>query len=202
MATPTIHPALREVIEQLRHSSGPRVSRARLEAAAWIAQRLRDAGCEAEVEAAEYHDGYAKPIGTLAAVTALAGLLRSSREAGSPGVCCRAGGRGDRRRRRQHPQALPAQLSRPRPTQNVVAVTGDARADDARRYGPPRRGLHRVIFDARFQAWLAHEFPGIVERLDTSFPLWWIVLAGPGAVALGAALKRRSLIALGTGSPP
>ncbi len=36
-----------------------------------------------------------------------------------------------------------------------------------------------LIFDDRFQAWLAHEFPGIVERLDTSFPLWWLVLAGP-----------------------
>ena len=89
-------------------------------------------------------------------------------------------------------------LTKPLPTQNVVAVTGDRDADrtlvvlahhDAARTG--------MIFDPRFQAWLAHEFPGLIERLDTSFPLWWLVLAGPASVTLGAALRRRWLTAAG-----
>jgi len=35
------------------------------------------------------------------------------------------------------------------------------------------------------------------ERVDTSVPLWWLVLAGPVAIALGAARKRKSLIGMG-----
>jgi hypothetical protein len=53
------------------------------------------------------------------------------------------------------------------------------------------------IFDPRLQAQLAHQLPGIVERFDTSFPLWWLVLAGPGAVTLGGVRRRRWLSALG-----
>ena len=90
-------------------------------------------------------------------------------------------------------------LTLPRPTQNVVALTGDVAAERTlvvmAHHDAASTGL---IFDDRFQAWLAHEFPGIVERLDTSFPLWWMVLAGPSAVTLGAARRRRGLVALGT----
>lgn len=199
-ATLTIHPALREVIERLAQLERRPGSPGEAEAAAWIAQRLRDAGADAAVEAAQYHDGYAKPIGTLAAITALAGiaaLRRRGRLVGG-GIAALAGlaiadDVANTRR------IFRRRLSRPLPTQNVVAVTGDRDAGrtlvvlahhDAASTG--------FIFDARFQAWLAHEFPGLVERLDTSFPLWWLVLAGPASVALGATLRRRSLAALGT----
>src|SRR5207253_355829 len=40
-------------------------------------------------------------------------------------------------------------------------------------------------------------FPGIIERIDTSLPLWWLVLAAPGMVAVGAARKRRAMARLG-----
>ena len=79
-----------------------------------------------------------------------------------------------------------------------MAVSGDPDADRTllvlAHHDSASTGM---IFDPRFQAWLAHEFPGLVERLDTSFPLWWLVLAGPAAVTLGAALGRRSLTAVG-----
>jgi hypothetical protein len=208
MVAPTIHPALHEVIEQLAPLERAPGSLGEAQAADWIAQRLRAAGCDANVEPAEYHDGYTRPIGTLAAITAAAGLLAT-----------RGSGRGRARRRGRMAGGVLAalagaaiaddvanthrvfrrQLTKPLPTQNVVAITGDRDADrtlvvmahhDAASTG--------VIFDARFQAWLAHEFPGLVERLDTSFPLWWLVLAGPAAITTGAALKRRSLTALGT----
>lgn len=200
MAPPTIHPALREVIERLARLERPPGSAGEAEAAAWIAERLRDAGCEAEVEPATYHDGYAKPIGMLAAISTLAGLVALRRRgrlvggvlAGLAGVAIADDVANTHRLFRRR-------LTKPLPTQNVVAITGDRDAErtlvvlahhDAASTG--------FIFDSRFQAWLAHEFPGLVERLDTSFPLWWLVLAGPASVALGAALKRRTLTALGT----
>jgi hypothetical protein len=200
MVSPTIHPALREVIEQLAPLERAPGSAGEAEAAAWIAQRLRDAGCQAEVEPAEYHDGYAKPIGTLAAITTLAGLValkRRGRLAG--GLTAALAGAAIADDVANTHRIFRRRLTRPRPTQNVVGTAGDPDAErtlvvmahhDAASTG--------MIFDPRFQAWLAHEFPGLVERLDTSFPLWWLVLAGPASVALGATLTRRSLTALGT----
>jgi hypothetical protein len=200
MAAPTIHPALREVIEQLAPLERGPGSPGEAQAAAWLAQRLRAAGCDADVEAAEYHDGYAKPIGTLAAITALAGVLalrRRGRLAGGLLAALAGAAIADdvanthRVFRRRFTPALP--------TQNVVAITGDRDADRTlvvlAHHDAASTGL---IFDPHFQAWLAHEFPGLVERLDTSFPLWWLVLAGPAGVTLGAALRRRSLIAAGS----
>ncbi len=200
MALPTIHPALKEVIEHLAQFERSPGSAGEAQAADWIAARLRDAGCEAEVEPAEYHEGYAKPIGTLAAITTLAGVLalnRRGRLAG--GLLAALAGAAIADDVANTHRVFRRRLTRPLPTQNVVAVTGDRGAErtlvvlahhDAASTG--------FIFDARFQAWLAHEFPGLVERLDTSFPLWWLVLAGPASVALGAALMRRPLTAVGT----
>jgi hypothetical protein len=200
VAPPTIHPALPEVIERLAALERPPGSPGEAEAAAWIAERLRAAGCQAEVEAAEYHDGYAKPIGTLTGLATLAGataLSRRGRLAG--GVLAALAGAGIADDVANTHRVFRRRLTRARPTQNVVAIAGDPAAErtlvvlahhDAASTG--------VIFDPRFQAWLAHEFPGLVERLDTSFPLWWLVLAGPSAVALGAALRRRTLVGLGT----
>jgi hypothetical protein len=200
MAAPTIHPALREVIEQLAPLQRAPGSAGEAQAAEWIAQRLRDAGCETEVEPAQYHDGYAKPIGTLAAITAIGGLLamrRRGRLAG--GALAALAGAAIADDVANTHRVFRRRLTRPLPTQNVVGIAGDRDAErtlvilahhDAASTG--------MIFDPRFQAWLAHEFPGLVERLDTSFPLWWLVLAGPASVALGAGLRRRSLTALGT----
>lgn len=198
MATPPIHPALREVIERLAPLERRAGSPGEAQAAAWIAQRLRAAGCEAEVEQAEYHDGYTKLIGGLAATAALSGIAAMSRRGRLPGGVTAALAGAAIADDVANTHRIVRRLTRPLPTQNVIAIAGDRRADrtlvvmahhDAAPTG--------VIFDARFQAWLAHEFPGLVERLDTSFPLWWLVLAGPGAVALGAARRNRALIALG-----
>ncbi|HET9094518.1 MAG TPA: M28 family peptidase [Solirubrobacteraceae bacterium] len=200
MSANPVHPALREVIERLAALPRAPGSVGEAEAAEWIATRLQAAGCDAQVEPAEYHDGYAKPIGALAALATLGGLMalgRRGRLAG--GVLAALAGAGIADDVANTHRVVRRRLTRPRPTQNVVAITGDRAADrtlvvlahhDAATTG--------VIFDPRFQAWLAHEFPGLVERLDTSFPLWWLVLAGPGAIGLGAATRSRPLIALGT----
>ena len=54
-----------------------------------------------------------------------------------------------------------------------------------------------AIFDDRVQAWLGERFPGILERIDTSLPLWWWLLGAPALTALGAARGRRGMIAAG-----
>jgi Zn-dependent M28 family amino/carboxypeptidase len=200
MSAPAIHPALREVIERLAPLERSPGSPGEAQAAEWIAQRLGAAGCDAHVEPAEYHDGYARPIGALTAITTLAGLLalrRHGRLAG--GLAAALAGAAIADDIANIRRVFRRRLTQPRPTQNVVAVTGDRDAERTlvvmAHHDAASTGL---IFDDRFQAWLAHEFPGIVERLDTSFPLWWMVLAGPCAVTVGATRRRRGLIALGT----
>jgi Zn-dependent M28 family amino/carboxypeptidase len=53
------------------------------------------------------------------------------------------------------------------------------------------------IFDDSVQRWLGERFPGILERIDTSVPLWWTLLSAPTLVALGSVRGRRGLIAAG-----
>ncbi len=83
-------------------------------------------------------------------------------------------------------------------TWNVVARCGDADAartlvilahHDAAPTG--------AIFDDQAQVFLGERFPGVLERIDTSLPLWWGMLAAPAMVALGAARGRRGAIAAG-----
>jgi Zn-dependent M28 family amino/carboxypeptidase len=47
------------------------------------------------------------------------------------------------------------------------------------------------------QQWLGERFPGVLERIDTSLPLWWTLLGMPALVAIGAARGRRVLLAAG-----
>ncbi len=86
----------------------------------------------------------------------------------------------------------------PRTTWNVVGECGAADAPrtlvvlahhDAARTG--------AIFDPTFQRWLGETFPGVVERIDTSFPLWWALLAAPLLVTSGALRGHRGQLAAG-----
>src|ERR1700722_13759946 len=202
MLRPPIHPALPEVIERLAPLERRAGSDGEAQAAAWLAERLLAAGADATVEEAEFQDGYAKPIGGLAAVTALAGLTalaggRRGRRTG--GLAAALAGAAIADDVANTHRVVRRRLMRSLPTQNVVALAGDRDAERTlvvmAHHDAAPTGL---IFDDRVQAWLAHEFPGVIERIDTSLPLWWLVLAGPAAVAIGAAQQRRSLIALGT----
>jgi Zn-dependent M28 family amino/carboxypeptidase len=200
MSRPPIHPALPEVIERLAQLERAPGSEGEAQAATWLAERLAAAGCvDARVEEAWFHDGYAKPIGALAAVTVvggLAALTRRGRLAG--GLAATLAGAAIADDVANTHRVVRRRLTPALPTQNVVAVAGDPEAERTlvvmAHHDAAPTGL---IFDDRFQAWLAHEFPGLVERVDTSLPLWWLVLGGPAAVAFGAARRRRPLIALG-----
>jgi hypothetical protein len=189
---------IREVVETLAALERGPGSPGEAQAARWLAERLEQAGCEVQIDEEPFHDGYARLIGSLAATAAAGGLLalgRRTRRLGGT-VAALAGlaiaddiSNGPRVIRRR---------TAPKRTQNVVAVCGDRDAErtlvvmahhDA---APTGR-----IFDDRLQTALGERFPGVLERIDTSLPLWWLVLAGPGAVALGARRRRRGQVAAG-----
>lgn len=178
---------LREVVSTLCEFERPSGSPGEAQAARWLAEELERAGCEARVEPARFHDGYAGVIGPLAALGAIGGIVAGSR-------------RARRTRRLGGAMALASAVLmaddisngwRPvrralgtRPTQNVVAVCGDR---DAQRtlvvlahHDAAPTGF---IFDDRIQQWLGARFPGLFERIDTAVPIWWPVLAGPAAIA-------------------
>ncbi len=190
---------LREVVDALAPLERRAGSADEHQAAHWIAERLARARCEARVEEAEFLDGYAEVIGTLARAGALAGvaaLPRRTRMLGGAVAAIVTAAIADDIS--NGPRLFRRATTAPRTTWNVVGECGDAAAErtlvvlahhDAAPTG--------AIFDDRGQAWFGERFPGIIERIDTSLPLWWGMLAAPALIAAGAALRRRGLIATG-----
>jgi len=199
--SPTLadHSTLHEVVETLAPLEKRAGSPDEHRAADWIAARLTRAGAPARIDEEQFLDGYARELLPLGAAGALAGGLaltgRGRRVATAvAGLAAMAiaddASNGTRLWRKA--------LGRKRTTWNVVAEAGDTGADrtlvllahhDA---APTGR-----VFDPSLQRSLAERFPGIVERMDTSLPLWWPVVGGPALVALGAASRRRNLTAAG-----
>ena len=192
-------PTLREVVEALAPLERRAGSPAEQQAARWIAARLADAGCVVAVDEEQFLDGYARLSASLAAAGAVAGVAGLARRLRKPAALAAAAvvgaiaddiSNGPRIARRA--------TTRPRTTWNVVGSCGDPNAErtlvmlahhDA---APTGR-----IFDERVQVWLGERFPGILERIDTSVPLWWPALGAPAAVALGAARDKRGLVLAG-----
>jgi hypothetical protein len=191
---------LREVIETLAPLERRAGSEGERRAADWIAQRLRAAGCEAEVQEEQFHDGYARVMSMLSITGGLAGVAALASRRARPVAGAVAGAvvaaiaddvsNGPRLFRRA---ASPA-----RTTWNVVGQCGDADAPrtlvllahhDAAPTGK--------IFDDTLQRWWGETFPGIIERVDTSLPFWWTLMSAPAMVALGSARGKRGLIAAG-----
>jgi hypothetical protein len=194
-----VEQALREVVETLERIERRAGSDGERRAGDWLAARLRAAGCIVDVDDETYLEGYADVIGTLSAVSAGAGLLALGSGTRRLGATIAAGvfaaiaddiSNGPRLyRRARSPRGQ---------TQNVLGYTGDLSADrtlvvlahhDAAPTG--------AIFDDRAQAWAGERFPGLLERIDTSLPLWWAMLSAPALVALGAARANRRLTAAG-----
>ncbi|MGC9220792.1 MAG: M28 family metallopeptidase [Solirubrobacteraceae bacterium] len=193
-------PALLEVIEGLAQFERRAGSAGEAQAADWLARRLSQAGCRAKLEHAQFQDGYAKLVGGLAALSTAGGLLSFSRRGRvAGGFAAALAGLGIADDIANTQRVVRRRTMRSRPTQNVVAVTGDQEAKRTlvvmAHHDAASTGL---IFDPRFQALLADQLPGIIERVDTGLPLWWLVLAGPAAIAFGAMRKRRWLRIVGT----
>ncbi|HTW11848.1 MAG TPA: M28 family peptidase [Solirubrobacteraceae bacterium] len=196
------HPALREVIERLAQIERGAGSPGEAAAADWLFERFKQAGCDTEVQRAEFYDGYARPNGTLTAAAALAGMVALRRRGrvvgGLLAAACAALIADDAA---NATRAFRRLTSRPRPTQNVVALTGDLSAKRTLVVlGHHDAAPSGLIFDDRLQSWFGRTCPGVLERFDTSVPLWWLVLAGPVMTALGAAARRPALVRGGVGA--
>jgi Zn-dependent M28 family amino/carboxypeptidase len=197
--TPETEQILREVVETLATPERRAGSPAEREAAEWIAERLAQAGCETQVDEEQFLDGYAGVICKLAAAGALAGaaaLNRRTRKLAAAAAGLVTAAIADDVS--NGPRLFRRLSSDPKPTWNVVARCGDLSSartlvvlahHDAAPTG--------AIFDERAQRWAGEAFPGVIERIDTSLPLWWALLAAPSLVALGAARNRRSLALAG-----
>jgi hypothetical protein len=191
---------LREVVETLAPLERRPGSPAERDAAHWIARRLESAGCAAAVEEEHFRDGYAPLIAALSALGAAAGTAallcsRARRAAAVVGATSAAAIADDIS---NGPRVARRVTQRPRTTWNVVAQAGDAAAPrtlvilahhDA---APTGR-----VFDDRLQSAFGERFPGLLERIDTSLPLWWPVVASPALVAAGATRRRRAMIGVG-----
>ena len=199
-AAKTPEPTLREVVEALAPIERLAGSEGEREAANWIEQRLQAAGVAARVEEEAYREGFAGQLAAIAAGAAaagLAGLSRWGRPAGAVGGAAAAALIADDVS--NGPRLMRRVAAEERTTWNVVGEIGPADAErtlvllahhDAARSGR--------IFHQGGQKALGDAAPGIVERADTSAPLWWAVLAGPLMVAAGAATGRRGLTAAGS----
>ncbi len=168
------------------------------EAARWIAARLGALGCEVAVEEGEAFPSYAPALAQLSALglaSAALALLGARRLATAVGAAATAAiaddvSNGSRAFRRA--------TMRTRPTWNVVARSGDEAAPrtlvvlahhDAAPTG--------AIFDPALQRALSERFPGLIERIDTSPPVWFPVAAGPALVAWGARRGSTRMLAAG-----
>ncbi len=193
---------LRDLVEELAQLERRAGSEGEREAAERLQARLAGLGLPARVEEVPFRDGYARQLLPLGAAGAAAGAVALAGRArlaavlvGTLAACAIADDAANGRR------SWRRLVTRPRTTWNVVAETGDCGAErtlvllahhDA---APTGR-----MFDPSLQRAVARRFPGLVQRVNASLPLWWPVIAAPALVALGAAAGRRGLLAAGTGA--
>jgi Peptidase family M28 len=192
---------LRQVVDALAPIERAAGSPGEREAAEWLAERLRRAGCEVQIDEERYLPGYAREIGRLAAAGAAGGLLglgRRTRRLGMAAAALSTALIADDIS--NGPRLFRRATTSPTPTWNVVASCGDPNA--ARTLvvmGHHDAAPSGAIFDDRAQRWIGERFPGLIERIDTSLPLWWLVISGPALIARGAARRHTATTALGTG---
>jgi Peptidase family M28 len=202
-APPSVHTAFEETLRSVVETLAPLERRAgspgEEQAARWLADRLTDAGCQARVEEEQFRDGYARVIGALSAGAAVAGaaaLTKRGRKLGAAAAAAIAAAIADDVS--NGPRIFRRATAPLQPTWNVVARCGDPDADrtlvvlahhDAAPTG--------FIFDDRAQAWFGEKFPGVIERIDTSLPLWWVLISMPSLITLGGLRSRRGLTGLG-----
>ncbi|MBO0769411.1 MAG: M28 family peptidase [Solirubrobacterales bacterium] len=191
--------SVRETIEHLATLLRSPGSPGEADAAAWLAERLSAHGATAQVESASFQDGYAKVIGALTALSTAGGLLAflRLRKLGALAAAAAAGLIADDV---SNGPRLVRSLAVPVPTQNVVAEAGDPEAERTLViFGHHDAAPTGLVFDQSAQTWAGKTFPGLLERFDTSLPLWWLVLSAPLLTAWGALARRRGVLALGAG---
>jgi acetylornithine deacetylase/succinyl-diaminopimelate desuccinylase-like protein len=189
---------LRAVIEELAPIARLPTSPGERRAAERINGWFRGLGLRSEVEQVPAFSSYALPIGLLSGVGVVAAVaaLRGHRRAGMVGGVLAAAGIVDDIS--GGVMACRRVFLRRRVAHNVVAEIGGANANrvvcvlchhDAAPSG--------FVFRQDIETWLAEHHPDVIAKMRSNPPLWWLVIAGPAAVSLGALTRRRVLCGLG-----
>ena len=197
---------LEAALHQLAAIERSSASPGEAEAARWIAARLEELGCEAQVEQERAHGTYWWPLGLAAAAGAVGGVLAARGRRRGCALCRLAGGglaaagaaaiaddiTGGRLWLRH--AVLPH-----RPTHNVVATTGDRNARRTLVLVAHHDAAHTsMLFNPRPLRAFADRFPDVYARFTSTPALMWPIVGGPSLVALGALLGSRALLRTGT----
>lgn len=189
---------LAATVEALAPIERPPCSPGEREAAAWIAARLEALGCTVAIEEEQAFAEFAPALARMASAGLAAGALAAvgaRRAAAAVGAAASALIADDIS---NGPRLFRRATQQMRATWNVVAETGDPAGErtlvvlahhDAAPTG--------AIFDPSTQIAFGERFPGLIERIDTSLPVWFPVAAGPAIVGLGALKRSTGLMALG-----
>jgi hypothetical protein len=203
VSTPPDAASMRELLDELCSYERGSASEGERRAAEWLAGSLREAGArDVRVEEEPMANGtFWWPIGLLAGAGALAGLAarRGGRFARALAVATGAAASaliadelppGRRRFRRTLPKS------------SAHHVLGEIGTPDAERtvvvMGHHDAAHTAFFFNPAITEAVAENAPWVFENANTSPPLMWPVVAGPGLVAAGAALGSRKLTGLGT----
>lgn len=192
------HDDLAATIAALAPIERPPCSKGEEEAARWIAARLEALGCRVSLEEETAHAAYAPTLAALSAAglaVAGLGLAGARRTATVLGLAASAAMADDIS---NGPRVVRGIISPRLPTWNVVAELGEPAAAQtlvvlAHHDAAPTGH----VFDPAGQRAFGERFPGLLERIDTSLPVWFPVVAGPALAGLGARRRSSRLLALG-----
>jgi hypothetical protein len=183
--------AAREVIETLAPLERRSCSPGERAAAEWIAARLERAGFEVELEEEPARPLYAPTMAGLAALGAFASLLCLAGRRVPAAVISAVGLATVVDEAQNGPRIVRRALYPERRTVNVVARFGDPGArrtlvvlahHDAHQTGR--------LYDQGLLKALHRRAPGLLARMKTSLPQWWVGASG-GVLTLYAAIRGR-----------
>jgi hypothetical protein len=188
---------LRDVVETLSSIHRPTASRGERRAAEWLLAKLRDHGAAGQIELDRVHGTFWWPLGLAAGAALVAGVatLRGRRLLG--GALAAAMGAaalddlppGRRRLRGLLPQ---------RTGTTVVTEMGPADADRTVILVAHHDAAHAgLVYHPAIPELVFGRAPWLIQRVDTSPPLFAPVVAIPALIGAGAATGNRALVKAG-----
>ena len=188
---------LRDLVETLCSIHRPTASVGERRAAEWLLGKLREQGASGEIELEQVHGTFWWPLG-LAAVAGLVGGLSALTGRRKLGTAIAVGAGlaafddlppGERRLRKLLPR---------RRATTVVAETGPAEAERTVVLVAHHDAAHAgLVYHPAIPEFVFGRAPWLIERVDTSPPLFAPVVAIPGLVAAGAIADKPALLKTG-----
>ena len=195
--------SLREVIEKLAPVERPPCSDGERHAAAWIADRLRDAGCDVSVEHEDAWGTWPPNLTALGALGTFGALMVMFKRRFKGALYAALALAGLLDEIQNGPRVFRRIFRSKKKTVNVVATTSDRSATktlvvhahhDAAQTG--------VFFDQGWAITLHQLKPDLMAKSKNQIPQWWLGVAGPVLTILSAIThwRRPARWALGLGA--